>query len=723
MQRLDSFPTHEYLEYKVRLGFPYPFGVTSVPDGLNFSIFSSNANFCKLVLFRRGEKSPFVEIPFRGVFKYIESNEDVWVDFRIGHVYTMTVFGLDRETLEYGYCMSREEDNTKRSQPGVHRYDIDKILLDPYARGIGGMDVWRTKSYKDSLCSLRARCVYDDFDWESDKSLEIPMEELVIYEMHVRGFTKHKSSGVKYPGTYASINEKIPYLKELGINCIELMPIFEFDEIEDYHDYWNNNSGAANLVNYWGYNTIGFFAPKSGYSALGDFHDSTMVADELKTLIKNLHKNGIEVFLDVVFNHTGESGENGPVISFKGIDNSVFYLLTKDGNYENFSGCGNTLNCNNPIVRMFIVDCLRYWVSEYHIDGFRFDMAAIMSRGEGGSPLVNPPLLESIAYDPVLGKCKLIAEAWDAAGLYQIGSFPNYNRWAEWNGKYRDTVRKYLSGYNGQVGDLADRIVGSSNIYGENRGPMASVNFITCHDGFTLYDLFTYGRKCNHANCENNKDGENNNFGWNCGIEGETDNEYINALRRRQIKNAFLILFMSHGVPMFQMGDEMGFSKNGNNNSYCHDSEMNWIDWTLLKKNADIYTFVKGCIEFRKKHHTLHPEKYHWSSSAISTIEFKWHGLIPDAPDWSDSSKVLAYTVKETTDGKGNAGYIYVGINMSDKELVFQLPHRRGAQCWYLFADTGNCKNSIYPTGRELLLENQKVFPSKSYSAFVLISK
>lgn len=722
MKRLDSFPTHEYSGYKVRIGFPYPFGATSVPDGLNFSIFSSNASFCKLVLFRKGEEKPFLEIPFRGVFKYLESNENVWVDFRIGHVYTMTVFDLNKENLEYGYYMNREGDNAKSGNPGLHRYDINKILLDPYAKGIGGRDVWKTKTYKNSSYPLRARCIYDDFDWESDR-LEIPMNELVIYEMHVRGFTKHKSSKVKYPGTYAAIKEKIPYLKDLGINCVELMPIFEFDEIEDYHDYWNNNPDAANLVNYWGYNPLGFFAPKSGYSCLGHFRDSTMVADELKALIKSLHKNGIEIFLDVVFNHTGEAGKDGPVVSFKGIDNSVFYLLTKDGHYENFSGTGNTLNCNNPIVRMFIMDCLRYWVSEYHIDGFRFDMAAILSRGEGGYPLLNPPLLESIAYDPVLGKCKLIAEAWDASGLYQLGSFPNYNRWAEWNGKYRDTVRKYLSGHNGQVGHLADRIVGSSNIYDEARGPMASVNFITCHDGFTLRDLFTYERKYNHANCENNKDGENNNFGWNCGVEGETDNEHVNALRRREIKNAFLILFMSHGVPMLQMGDEMGFSKKGNNNSYCHDSEINWIDWTLLKKNADIYDFVKKCIEFRKIHHVLRVSEYHWTPSMSSTIEFAWHGVRANAPDWSDSCKVLAYTIKEISNDKKNADYIYVGMNMADKDLIFELPPSSYGQRWHLFANTGNCKNSICLAGNETLLENQKLFSSKSYSSFVLLCK
>lgn len=720
MRRLDTFPTHQYLGYKVRIGLPYPFGVTSVPDGLNFSIFSSNADFCKLLLFKKGEENPFIEIPFRGTFKYIESNEDVWVDFRIGHVYTITVFDLDREDLEYGYCMSRDGDNAKIGYPGLHRYDFDKILLDPYAKGIGGRDVWRKKTYKHSSYPLRARYVYDDFDWESDRPLEIPMNELVIYEMHVRGFTKHKSSEVKYPGTYSAINEKIPYLKDLGINCIELMPIFEFDEFEEYIDFWNSNPNATNLVNYWGYNTLGFFAPKSGYSCLGDLCDSTMVADELKTLIKNLHKNGIEVFLDVVFNHTGEGGIDGPVISFKGIDNSVFYLLKEDGHYENFTGTGNTFNCNNPIVRMFIIDCLRYWVSEYHIDGFRFDMAAILSRGESGSPLLNPPLLESIAYDPVLGKCKLIAEAWDASGLYQVGAFPNYSRWAEWNGKYRDTVRKYLSCYRGQIGCLADRIVGSSNIYSEKRGPMASVNFITCHDGFTLYDLFTYERKYNHANCEDNKDGENNNFGWNCGIEGETDNEHVNALRKQQIKNAFLLLFMSCGIPMIQMGDEMGFSKKGNNNSYCHDSEINWINWVLLKKNADIYAFVKNCINFRKKHYILRLNKYYWTSSAI---EFKWHGLIPNAPDWSDSSKVLAYTIKKISENNETSDYIYVGFNMSDKDLVFELTANSNRQKWYLFADTGNSKNTIYPEGKEFLLKNQKTFVSKSYSSFVLVSK
>ena len=568
-QRIDFYPTHEFAGFRLRPGKPFPFGATLVPGGVNFSIFSSHAVACTLVLFQKGGSEPLVEIPFPD-------------SFRIGHVWSMIVFDLEYETIEYGYRMDGP------FEPGAgHRFDRSKVLLDPYAKAIGGRDVWGIPPNWDDMFPHRGRLVFEDFDWEDDRPLEIPIEDLVIYEMHVRSFTRHPSSGSKYPGTFAALRDKIPYLRGLGINCVELMPVYEFDEFENSR---TNPETGEMLYNYWGYSTVDFFAPKAGFAATGRFG---MQVDEVKTMVKELHKNGIEVILDVVFNHTAEGNEMGPTISFRGLDNKTYYMLTPEGYYYNFSGCGNTLNCNNPIVRNMVLDCLRYWAAEYHIDGFRFDLAAILGRDPWGAPLKNPPLLETLAFDPVLGKCKLIAEAWDAGGLYQVGSFPAFGRWAEWNGKYRDDLRRFLKGDSGMVGALAQRIQGSPDLYGWNgRGPAASINFITCHDGFTLHDLFAYNGKHNEANLEQNQDGSNDNYSWNCGWEGETDNPDINALRKRLIRNAWAILLVSQGVPMVLMGDEMGRTQRGNNNTYCQDNDLNWLDWTLAEKNADLVRFA-----------------------------------------------------------------------------------------------------------------------------------
>ncbi|MEM7738201.1 MAG: alpha-amylase family glycosyl hydrolase, partial [Deinococcota bacterium] len=530
--RIDYYPTHTHEGYKLRTGHPLPFGANVVSGGVNFSIFSRHAWSCSLVLFEKGAPKPMVEIPFPE-------------EFRIGNTYAMIVFDLDPETIEYGYRMDGPFD-----PDAGHRFDVNKVLMDPYAKVIGGRDVWGTQPDWNAAYPHRARLAFDDFDWEGDRPLELPPEDLVIYEAHARGLTKHPSSGVKHPGTFASLREKIPYLKELGINCLELLPIYEFDEFE--HSRENPETGEM-LMNYWGYSTVGFFAPKAGYAATGKLG---MQVDELKALIKDLHKNGIEILLDVVFNHTAEGNEHGPTISFKGLDNQIYYMLTPEGYYYNFSGTGNTLNCNNPVVRDMVIDCLRYWAAEYHIDGFRFDLAAILGRDPWGAPLSNPPLLESLAHDPILAKCKLIAEAWDAGGLYQVGSFPSYGRWAEWNGKYRDTARKFLKGDEGQAGEMAQALMGSPNLYGQ-RGATASINFITCHDGFTLHDLVSYNDKHNWANGEDNRDGSNDNLSWNCGIEGDTDDPDVLALRNRQMKNAMVMLLMSQGVPMLLMGDEV----------------------------------------------------------------------------------------------------------------------------------------------------------------------
>jgi isoamylase len=558
MQRIDAYPTHKHEDFLLRAGRPFPLGASFVPGGVNFAVFSRFATSCTLVLFNKGETKPIGEIPFPD-------------EFRIGHVFAMTVFDLDYESIEYGYRM----DGPYEPHKG-HWFDKNNILIDPHAKGMSGRDKWRAGNPHYNNGDFRSLLVYDDFDWQTDRPLETPVEELVIYEMHVRGFTQHPSSGVKHRGTFAGLREKIPYLKELGVNCVELMPIQEFDEFE------NNfiNPQGEKLHNYWGYSPVSFFAPKAGYAATGKLG---MQADELKALIKLLHQNGIEVFLDVVFNHTAEIGGDGPVISYRGLDNRTYYMLKPDGSFFNFSGCGNTMNCNNPVVRSMVLNCLRYWVSEFHIDGFRFDLASILGRDKFGHPLANPPLLEALAYDAILGRTKLIAEAWDAGGLYQVGSFPAYGRWGEWNGKYRDAIRKFVKGDMGQLGEIAKRIEGSPDLYAD-RGPTASVNFITCHDGFSLIDLFSYNEKHNEANGEHNRDGANDNYSWNCGAEGPTDDPNINKLRRQLIKNSVAILMISRGIPLIQMGDEIGHTKNGNNNTYCQDNELNWFKLVSKRK-------------------------------------------------------------------------------------------------------------------------------------------
>jgi len=702
-QRIDYYPTHEYQGFKIRPGRPMPFGTTLVPNGVNFSIFSSAATSCTLVLFEKRAPKPMVEIPFPE-------------GFRIGNVYCMIVFDLDVENIEYGYQIGGPWD------PIVgHRFDKTKILCDPYAKAIGGRDVWLQPPDWDNIYQHRARLAFEDFDWEDDRQLEIPIEDTVIYETHVRSFTRHPSSGVKHPGTFAAIREKIPYLKELGVNCLELMPIFEFDE-------WENNRRHPEtdelLVNYWGYSTLGFFAPKGGYAATGKFG---MQVDELKTLVKDLHNNDIEVVLDVVFNHTAEGDHRGQTISFRGIDNKTYYMLTPDGYYFNFSGCGNTLNCNHPVVRNVVLDCLRYWASEYHLDGFRFDLASILGRDPMGYPLPNPPLLETLAHDPILAKCKLIAEAWDAGGLYQVGSFPAYGRWAEWNGKYRDTIRKFLKSDPGQVSELALRIQGSPDLY-YYRGPTASINFVTCHDGFTLYDLFSYNYKHNEANGENNNDGANDNNSWNCGWEGEADDPEIKSLRRRQIKNALTILLLSQGVPMILMGDEAGRTQLGNNNTYCHDNEINWLDWTLLEKNADLFRYAQGMVRFRHGHPVLR-NRYHFQhrdfvGSGYPDISF--HGTQAWNCDWSFYSRVFAFLLcgRHAKQGTVQDDFIYVAMNMYWGGLNFRPPALPEGMKWFLFANSGMpAPEDIHEMGQEPVLEDQNNILTGPRSIIVLVGR
>lgn len=705
MERIDIHPTHTYGDFKLRRGRPFPFGATLVPGGVNFSIFSSHAQSCTLVLFIKHGAEPMAEIPFPD-------------EFRIGNVFSMVVFELDYEDIEYGYRMEGPF-NPKEG----HWFDQSKILMDPYAKLIGGRDVWGETPDWNNIYQHRSKIAFDDFDWEDDRPLEIPPEDQIIYEMHVRSFTRHSSSGVKHPGTFAGIREKIPYLKELGINSVELMPIYEFDEFENSRP--NPETGEL-LLNYWGYSTVGFFAPKAGYAATSKFG---MQVDEFKALVKELHKNGIEVILDVVFNHTAEGNEYGPTIAFRGIDNQTYYMLTPDGYYFNFSGCGNTLNCNNPIVRDMVLDCLRYWAAEYHIDGFRFDLAAVLGRNPWGAPMANPPLLESLAFDPILGKCKLIAEAWDAGGLYQVGSFPAFGRWAEWNGKYRDSIRQFLKGEPDRVGEVAQRLQGSPDLYSwAGRAPATSINFITCHDGFTLMDLVSYNWKHNEANGENNNDGTNDNDSWNCGWEGPTDDFSINALRHRQIKNAVAMLMVSQGVPMILMGDEIGRTQKGNNNTYCHDNELNWLDWTLLETHADLFQFFKHCIAFRKAHPVLrnwsHFQNVDYVGSGYADIT--WHGTQAWNADWSASSRTLAFMLcgKHAKGGTMKDNFIYVAMNMHWEAHWFESPGLPEGIKWHVFANTGAIPpEDSWEPGKEPVLENQDGLLIGDRSLAILVGK
>jgi glycogen operon protein len=703
--RIDFYPTHEIAGYKVRAGRPLPFGTTLVPGGVNFSIFSRHATDCVLVLFRKGDATPCAELPFPP-------------EFRIGDVFSMIVFDLEVEDIEYGYRMDGPCDPARG-----HRYDRSRILSDPYARLLAGRSEWGVEPDWAAAYPHRARIAFDDFDWQGDRCPGIPLEDLVIYELHVRSFTQHPSSKVKNRGTYAGLAEKIPYLKELGVNCVELMPIFEFDEFENSRVH---RETGERLLNYWGYSTVAFFAPKAGFAATGRLG---MQMDELKTLVRQLHQAGIEVMLDVVFNHTAEGNEHGPYISFRGLDNQAYYILTPEGFYYNFSGCGNTLNCNNPVVRSFVLDCLRHWASEYHIDGFRFDLASILGRDAHGAPLANPPLLESLAYDPILSKCKLVAEAWDAGGLYQVGSFPAYGRWAEWNGKYRDDVRRFLKGDAGLAGAVAVRVRGSPDLYEWNRrGPTASINFITCHDGFTLYDLVAYNGKHNEANGENNHDGGNDNHSWNCGWEGDSTDPAVNELRQRQIKNAVAMLMLSHGVPMLLAGDEFARTQSGNNNNYCHDTALSWIDWDAQEKNAAIHRFFRCMIAFRHAHPVLRPKEHVTGhvSPRSRLPEISFHGTEPWWADFSAHSRVVAFML-DGSQAKGGAVHdetIYAAFNMHWEALTFRLPAAPNGTRWHVFANTG-CPppDDVHEPGREPVLSPEGSMLIGGRSIVVLVAR
>ena len=691
----ESSPMAEIAGFPVRPGIYDLNGATPLQNGVNFTIHTCGGTSCELLLFHRAQEEPFAVLPFPEAYK-------------IGDVYSMIVYGLNIDEFEYAYRV----DGPYCPEKGL-LFDKNKILLDPYAKAVAGQRTWGIRWDH----TYHARVVKDRFDWGDMPQSKKELCDLIIYELHVRDFTHHPSSGVQHRGTFSGLMEKIPYLKELGINAVELMPIFEFDETMN-----SRTVDGKQLLECWGYNTVGFFAPNSSYAAANEHNQE---GTELKTLIKALHDNGIEVILDVVFNHTAEGNEKGNTFSFKGFDNNIYYMLTPDGNYYNFSGCGNTLNCNHPVVQQLILECLRYWTINYRVDGFRFDLASILGRNEDGSPMNNPPLLRTLADDSILSNVKLIAEAWDAGGLYQVGSFPASGRWAEWNGRYRDSLRSFLKGDCWQAWDAAWSISGSGDLYGgfygNNKSNYAGynscVNFLTCHDGFTLYDLYAYNDKHNEANGWDNADGANDNRSWNCGAEGETDDPEVLSLRRRMIRNACAVLMCSRGTPMFLAGDEFGNTKFGNNNSYCQDNITSWLDWRMLEKNKDLFEFFKFMIAFRKKHPVIHKQL---PTSVCGMDPIHTHNLNAEETDIPRDARTFCVSFAGYDKEKGKDDLIYVAVNTFWEDVTITLPnlHRRGA--WHLSVNTYGDGNGhyCYPEGQEVRIDRSFVMRPRSVAVF-----
>lgn len=729
--------------YSIERGKHYPLGATPDEEGVNFSIYSEHANYVELLLFdKHNDSEPALvlstnkaeELTHAGKIEtstkllegseiYKATNIALNKTFHCWHVY---VHGL-KPGFHYAYRIGGPFDPSRG-----YRFDGDKVLIDPYSRG-NNKTLWdREKACKqgDNLASSMRSVVIDasQYEWKdenhitAEKRSEIPglsetlpgknvlqeLNEIIIYELHVGGFTRSPTSGVTAPGTFSGVIEKIPYLKELGITAVELMPVFDFDD----------TTSLDGRKQYWGYDPICFFAPHSGYCVNPKSGDHMK---EFRDMVRALHKAGIEVILDVVFNHTAEGNHLGPVFSFKGIDNSIYYLLESDKQYySNYSGCGNTLNCNHPISQKLIVDCLKYWAGEMHIDGFRFDQGSILSRDTDGKVMKYPPVIWQIELDDALGDVKVIAEAWDAATLNQVGYFPG-PRWAEWNGYYRDEIRRFVKGDPGLIGRVASRISGSPDLYqSESRLPINSVNFVTCHDGFTLNDLVSYNYKHNEANGENNRDGTDNNLSWNCGFEGETEDPEIEALRERQIKNFASILLLSVGVPMICMGDEIRRTQKGNNNAYCQDNETSWFDWNFVEINHDMFRFWKLMINFRKRHTIiLRPHYFTGQENERGLKDVSWHGCKLYSPGWDDPyARALSYTMGGPEDEED----IHVMMNMYWEPLEFEIPGLTERR-WYRAIDTSlPASQDITVAGDEVRVDADS-YLVQSRSVVVLVSK
>ena len=679
-------------------GSPIPWGATPFRRGVNFAIFSKHATSCTLVLIDPATHSTLAELAF-------DPDHN-----RTGQVWHAFVENAD-PGMHYGYRF----DMQPNPDPTVYRFNPATLLLDPCARVIAGGGEWGTHTEATNPQRVGVIKDWGLSDWQYDQPLDTPLVDSVIYELHVRGFTVHETSMVANPGTFAGLVEKIPYLKQLGVTAVELLPVNEFEEADT--DRVNPFTGQQ-LLNFWGYQPRAFFAPNTAYSSKqGDGEQVT----EFKQMVQAFHEAGIEVILDIVFNHTAEGDEHGPTFSFRGIDNPTYYILNQDGAYENFTGCGNTVNANNPVVRDFIIQCLRYWVITAHVDGFRFDLASVLGRGQDGSVLANPPLLESMAYDPVLANSKLIAEAWDAGGLYQVGTFPSWGRWAEWNGKFRDDVRKFVKGDPGMTSALATRMLGSPDLYETSaREPYHSINFITCHDGFTLNDLVSYNDKHNLANGENNSDGGNDNNSWNCGAEGPTSDGGIQDLRDRQRRNFATILLMAHGVPMLTAGDEFERTQLGNNNAYCQDNEISWLNWHMADANADLVRFFRLLIEFRKRCSLLRRSTFNFSGS--DGFHVTWHGVKRMQPDWSSDSRTVAMQLTQfNSDGSRHDIHFIANAHWEDHE--FELP-QIGEYEWFRLIDTSlPSPHDIADDGQEFPLLSQESYKVRARSVVVFVAK
>ncbi|WP_157315356.1 glycogen debranching protein GlgX [Chitinibacter sp. GC72] len=688
------------VQFATQAGRPHPLGATPCDEGVNFSLYSQDATHIELLLFAR----PDDQEPSQTIVLNPESNRS----FFFWHVLV--------EGLKPGWHYAYRVDGPQQPEQGL-RFNPAKVLLDPYAKGISNLLWDRAAACGDGDNLHHAmRCeVVDtrDYDWEGDKPLGRRMADSVIYELHVRGFTA--SSDLPKAGTFRALIEKIPYLQELGVTAVELLPVFDFDETEVLRVLPDGSS----LKNFWGYSTVGYFAPENSFCASA--HEGAHI-NELRDLVKALHAADIEIILDVVFNHTNEGNHLGPTLHFKGIDNRTYYILV-DGQpqyYMDYTGCGNTVNSNHPITDKFIQDCLEYWVREFHIDGFRFDEGSILSRDESGRPMRHPPVLWNLELSETFCDTKLIAEAWDAAGLYQIGSFPGM-RWAEWNGRYRDDVRRFVRGDPGLVGAVATRIAGSADIYQWNgRGPENSVNFIACHDGFTLMDLVSYNGKHNDCNGEGNRDGIDDNLSWNCGQEGPCEDPGVIALRKRQIKNFAAILLLSQGVPMLMAGDEFGRSQQGNNNAYCQDNAISWLDWSLLDANRDLFKFVKGMIALRRRCSQLRRWDYFEGGiNARGVAQIAWHGCMLNAPGWSDPDcQVLAFTLGALDDKEPD---LHIMLNMADQALGFQIPELNGRH-WHRYADSAIAGEAAMDMQAGTVIEDAEYLVS-GRSVVVLLSK
>lgn len=706
-------------DMKVQNGKPFPLGASLKDNGVNFSIYSKDASAVSLVLFNENNaNNPFAEIELNSTYN---KTGDIW------HVFV--------EDLKEGSLYLYKIDGPYNPPKG-QRFNKNKYLFDPYAKAFSsgsvfisynlqhkkGFSVKEPGLLKDLSNFPKCVVVNDDFDWEGDRPLNYPLEKTIIYETHLKGFTANKNSLIaeNLAGTYKGFIEKIDYLKKLGITSVEFLPVFEFDENENPNV---NPKTGENLVNYWGYSTIGFFAPKTSYAA--DKSPGAAVK-EFKEMVKALHKNGIEVILDVVYNHTAEGNEHGYSFEFRGIQNDVYYSLPQNDKqyYMNFSGCGNSVNCNHPITMQFILDSLRYWVLEMHVDGFRFDLASIMTRAPNGSPMELPPLTYAISQDPILSNTKIIAEPWDCAGLYQLGGFPagENNRWSEWNGRYRDDIRRFIRGDENVSTAAATRIAGSSDCYNHSgKTPLASINFITAHDGFTLNDLVSYNYKHNEENGEDNRDGSDDNISYNNGFEGECINPKIENLRLKKIKNALVYLLTSQGVPMLLAGDEMRRSQKGNNNAYCQDNELSWIDWSLVEKNSGLVRFVSNLIALRKNHKVFsRKEFFHDNYDKGGYSDILWFDINAKSPDWTKQKRFLAFKLN----GRDLDNDIYVASNGDKYDLTLTLPALQEGKKWYLAVDTGlPSPEDAFELNKEELLKEQRRYVLLANSTVILIGK